>query len=95
MCEYESDVTLLAPEHVAGDITENLLGWIGHLGAKKTQRLEALADGVDVGHSHKHHLTVGIVFCRREGGRETKQKISGSRNFLVFQLWQAVQTQFR
>lgn len=55
---------------VAGDVTENLLGWIRHLGAKETQRLEALADGVDVGHSHKHHLTVGIVFCRREGGKQ-------------------------
>lgn len=59
----------------AGDITENLLSWIGHLSAKESQRLEALADGVDVGHSHKHHLTVGIVFCRCERWKQWfKQK---------------------
>lgn len=68
-------VTLLAPEDLKAEALvrdvagENLLGWIRHLGAKETQRLETLADGVDVGHSHKHHLTVGIVFCRREGGK--------------------------
>lgn len=55
---------------VAGDITANLLGWIRHLSAKESQRLEALADGVDVGHSHKHHLTVGVVFCSSEEGKQ-------------------------
>ncbi len=42
-----------------------LLGWIWHLSAEETQRLETLADGVDVGHAHKHHLTVGIVLWKR------------------------------
>lgn len=70
----------------AADITENLLRWIGHLSAKETQRLEALADGVDVGHSHKHHLTVWIVFCRWEGGKQRfKQKYQEAKStcFLI------------
>lgn len=54
---------------MAADTTEDLLGWIRHLSAKESQRLEALADGVDVGHSHKHHLTVGVVFCSSQGGK--------------------------
>ena len=44
---------------------KNLLGWIRHLSAEETQGLETLADGVDVGHAHKHHLTVGIVLWSR------------------------------
>lgn len=39
----------------------DLLSWIGNLTADGPQSLEAVADGVDVGHSHKHHLTVGVV----------------------------------
>lgn len=45
---------------------EDLLGWIGHLGAEEAQRLETLADGMDVGHTHKHHLTVRVVLYRGE-----------------------------
>lgn len=45
----------------AGGRKKNSLGWIRHLSAEKTQRLETLADGVDVSHAHKHHLTVGVV----------------------------------
>ena len=59
----------------AGGIERNLLGWIRHLSTEETQRLETLADRVDVGHSHKHHLTVGIVFCNRR-----KTVITGSKN---------------
>lgn len=40
----------------------DLLSWIRDLTADCSQSLEAVADGMDVGHSHKHHLTVGIVF---------------------------------
>lgn len=53
---------------------EHLLGWIRHLRAQESQRLEALADGVDVGHSHKHHLTVGVVFCSSKGGKQRFKK---------------------
>lgn len=48
--------------------------------------MEALADGVDVGHSHKHHLTVGIVFCRCEGWQQRfKQKYQEAKRswFLI------------
>ena len=37
------------------------LGWVRHLGTERTQALEALPDGVDVGHAHEHHLTVGVI----------------------------------
>lgn len=39
----------------------DLLSWIGDLTADGPQSLEAVADGMDVGHSHKHHLAVGVV----------------------------------
>lgn len=39
----------------------HLLSWIWDLTADCPQSLEAVPDGVDVGHSHKHDLTVGIV----------------------------------
>lgn len=43
----------------------NLLSWIWDLAADGPQGLEAVADGVDVGHAHEHHLTVGVVLCAR------------------------------
>lgn len=43
----------------------NLLSWIRDLAADGPQGLEAVADGVDVGHAHEHHLTVGVVLCAR------------------------------
>lgn len=39
----------------------NLLSWIRDLAADGPQGLEAVADGVNVGHAHEHHLTVGVV----------------------------------
>lgn len=52
----------------------NLLGRIRHLSAEETQRLEALADGVDVGHAHEHNFTVGIVvWSTRTGVRSTRK----------------------
>lgn len=36
------------------------------MGAEEAQRLETLADGMDVGHTHEHHLTVRVVLYRRE-----------------------------
>lgn len=39
----------------------NLLSWIRDLTADSPQSLEAVADGVDVSHSHEHDLTVGVV----------------------------------
>lgn len=53
---------------------KNLLGWVRHLSAEETQRLETLADGVDVGHAHKHHLTVGIVLWNRRNTMVKKKK---------------------
>lgn len=55
----------------------DLLSWIGDLTADGPQSLEAVADGVDVGHSHKHHLTVGVVLYTQthvnnvDGGQKT------------------------
>lgn len=55
----------------------DLLSWIGDLTADSPQSLEAVADGVDVGHSHKHHLTVGVVLYTQthvnnfDGGQKT------------------------
>lgn len=43
----------------------NLLSRIRDLAADGPQGLEAVADGVDVGHAHEHHLTVGVVLCAR------------------------------
>lgn len=43
----------------------DLLSWIRDLAADGPQGLEAVADGVDVGHAHEHHLTVGVVLCAR------------------------------
>lgn len=39
----------------------DLLSWIRDLTADGPQSLEAVPDGVDVGHSHEHHLAVGVV----------------------------------
>lgn len=43
----------------------DLLSWIRDLAADGPQGLEAVTDGVDVGHAHEHHLTVGVVLCAR------------------------------
>lgn len=42
-----------------------ILDRIRDLSAESSQTLEALADGVNVGHTHKHHLTVGIVLYKK------------------------------
>lgn len=47
---------------------EHLLAGVWHLATHSTEVLEAVPDGMDVGHSHEHDLTVGVVLCRREGG---------------------------
>lgn len=39
----------------------DLLSWIRDLTADGPQSLEAVPDGMDVGHSHEHHLAVGVV----------------------------------
>lgn len=39
----------------------DLLSWIRDLTADGPQSLEAVPNGVNVGHSHEHHLTVGVV----------------------------------
>lgn len=39
----------------------DLLSRIWDLTADSPQSLEAVADGMDVGHSHKHYFTVGVV----------------------------------
>ena len=41
----------------------HLLAGIRHLATHSTEVLEAVPDGVDVGHSHEHDLTVGVVLC--------------------------------
>lgn len=45
---------------------EHLLAGIWHLATHSPEILEAIPDGVDVGHSHKHNLTVRVVLCRQE-----------------------------
>lgn len=47
-------------------LREHLLAGIWHLATHSPEVLEAIPDGVDVGHSHKQDLTVRIVFCRQE-----------------------------
>lgn len=37
------------------------LAGVWHLTADSTQILEAVPDGVDVGHAHEHNFTVGII----------------------------------
>lgn len=60
----------------------HLLSWIWHLCAEQTQRLEALADGVDVCHPHEHHFTVGVIFCReRTRQREENNNYPSKRGF--------------
>lgn len=49
-----------------GYLREHLLAGIWHLATHSPEVLEAIPDGVDVGHSHKQDLTVRIVFCRQE-----------------------------
>lgn len=41
---------------------KDLLGWVGHLSTKESQRLETLANGMDVSHAHEQHFTVRVVF---------------------------------
>lgn len=45
---------------------EHLLAGIWHLAAHSPEVLEAIADSMDVGHSHEHDLTIGVVLCRQE-----------------------------
>lgn len=45
---------------------EHLLAGIRHLATHSPKVLEAVPDGMDVGHSHKHDLTVRVVLCRQE-----------------------------
>lgn len=47
---------------------EHSLDRIRDLSAESPQTLEALPDGVDVGHAHEHHLTVGIILYRKHRG---------------------------
>lgn len=47
---------------------EHLLAGVWHLATHSTEVLEAVPDGMDVGHSHEHDLTVGVVLCRHERG---------------------------
>lgn len=46
----------------------HLLAGVWHLATHSAEVLEAVPDGMDVGHSHEHDLTVGVVLCRRERG---------------------------
>lgn len=43
-----------------------LLSRIRDLTADGPQGLEAVPDGMDVGHSHKHHLTVWVVLYKQK-----------------------------
>lgn len=45
---------------------KHLLAGVWHLATHSPEILEAVSDGMDVGHSHKHHFTVRIVLCRQE-----------------------------
>lgn len=58
------------PGHETGRVMESrrehLLAGIWHLTTHGPEVLEAVPDGMDVGHSHKHDLTVRIVLCRPE-----------------------------
>lgn len=49
-----------------GGTMEHLLAGIWHLAAHSPEVLEAIADSMDVGHSHEHDLTIGVVLCRQE-----------------------------
>lgn len=60
-CSLDEECCLLSVLLIA-----DLLGRIRHLGAEKAKRLETLADGMNVGHAHEHHLTVRVVLYRRE-----------------------------
>lgn len=57
----------------------HLLSWIWHLCAEQTQRLEALADGMDVCHPHEHYFTVRVIFCR-----ETASEREETKNYAKF-----------
>lgn len=47
---------------------EYLLAGVWHLATHSAEVLEAVPYGMDVGHSHEHDLTVGVVLCRCERG---------------------------
>ena len=51
---------------------EHLLAGIGHLATHSAEVLEAVPDGVDVGHSHEYDLTVGVVLCTHKRRVERK-----------------------
>lgn len=51
---------------------EHLLAGIGHLATHSAEVLEAVPDGMDVGHSHEHDLTVGVVLCTHKRRVEHK-----------------------
>lgn len=50
-----------------------LLGWVRHLGAEEPQRLETLADGMNVSHAHEDHFTVRVVLWWKMRKDEVKQ----------------------
>lgn len=58
---------------------EHVLAGVWHLATHGTQILEAVPDGMDVGHSHEHNLTVGVVLCRHERGEWSLRACPGNR----------------
>lgn len=59
---------------------EHLLAGIRHLAAHSPEVLEAIPDGMDVGHSHEHNLTVGVVLCRCKRGEWSLRACPGNRD---------------
>lgn len=57
--------------------TWNLLARIWHLTADCPQVLEAITDGMNVSHTHKHHFTVRIIFWKMSNRR---RKLVGKLN---------------
>lgn len=57
----------------------HLLAGIWHLATHSTEILEAVPDGVDVGHSHEHDLTVGVVLCTHVRKAECKDILETGR----------------
>lgn len=58
---------------------EHLLARVWHLATHGAEILEAVPDGMDVGHSHEHDLTVGVVLCRYERGKWSLRASPGNR----------------
>lgn len=54
---------------------EHLLAGIGHLATHSAEGLEAVPDGMDVGHSHEHDLTAGVVLCIHKRRAEHKSAL--------------------